>query len=411
VGTVLGSAINVVIVGNGVAGVTAARTIKEQSPQTQVTILTDENSQYYPRPKLYEVLSGKANPQEVVMFSEDYYKKRDIQVQLNKKALKVDTKGKEIQLDDKTKVSYDKLLLANGAHSFMPPIKGTEKKGVFTLRTVKDAMRINEAAKKTKQAIVVGGGLLGLEFASALKKLGQTVTVVEIFERLLPRQLDNDGATTLKKRIESRDINIRLGIKTVEVIGKDTATGILLDNGETIPGNLVLFSAGIRSNTNLALESGIQTNRGIIVNKQLQTSADDVYAAGDVAEFEGTVYGIIPAAMEQARIAARNMIKKEQQAYTGTVRSNTLNVVNVELTAMGVVNPEDPKLEEIKETDKQKGFYKKLVLDQGKIVGAILLGNTKQSMSIKRLIAQKTDITKHKNSILKDDFDFKKVAA
>ena len=402
---------NVVIVGNGVAGVTAARAIKEKSPETKVTIFTEEDTHYYPRPKLYEVLSGKANPQQVVMFSEDYYKNRGIQVQLNRKALRLDTKRKKLELDDKTEISYDKLLLANGAHCFVPPIKGTEKSGVFTLRTVKDALTIKEATKNSKQAIVVGGGLLGLEFASALTKLGQKVTVVELFERLLPRQLDKDGAAILKQRIESHGIKIILGAKTAEVLGDSKASGILLENGETIPGSIVLFSAGIRSNINLALESGIKANRGVIVDRQMQTSSRDVYAAGDVAEFEGTVYGIIPAAIEQAKAAAENMTNKEPQTYTGTVQSNTLNVVNVELTSIGIVNPENSKLEEIKEIDQQKGTYKKIVVDQGKIVGAILLGDNNQAFSIKGLITQKTDITKYKNSILKDDFDFKKVAA
>jgi nitrite reductase (NADH) large subunit len=401
----------VVIVGNGVAGVTAARAIKENNPEIQVSVFTDETSQYYPRPRLYDVLSGNANSSDIVVFSEQFYEKAGILVHLNKKVTRVDTKRKELTINDKTNVSYDKLLLANGAHCFVPPITGAEKNGVFTLRTMEDALAINEAAKKTKRAIVVGGGLLGLEFASSLNKLGQQVTVVELFSRLLPRQLDNDGAAILKKRVESRGVNIVLGAKTVEVLGHTKVSGIMLDSGETIHGDIVLFSAGIRSNIELALEAGLKTNRGVVVDNQLRTSAEDVYAMGDVAEFEGNVYGIIPAAMEQARIAATNITKEEQQEYNGTVPSNTLKVMDIELTSIGIINPENSKLEEIKETNQQKGIYKKLVLDQGKIVGAILLGDKKPVTSIKRLITQETDITKHKNLVLKDDFDFKKVAA
>ena len=400
-----------VIIGNGVAGVTAARIIKEKKPETQVSIYTDENSHYYPRPKLYEILSGATKPQDVSMFSEEWYKRKGITVQLNKKALSIDTEQKELLLEDQSKVKYDKLLLANGGHSFVPPLKGVEKNGTFTLRTIKDALKIKEFTKKTTKAIVIGGGLVGLEFASSLKKLGQQVTVVELFPRLLPRQLDPDGAAILKNHITSHGIDVVLGAKTVEILGKSTVSGILLDSGETIHGDLVLFSTGIRSNIELVLKSGIKANRGVIVDNHLQTSAENVYAIGALAEFNGTVYGIIPAAMEQAKIAAANILGEEHNIYTGTIPSNTLNVVNVDLTSIGVVNSETPTYEEIKETDQKKGVYKKLVLDNGKIVGAILLGDKKGVLSIKRLIAQETDITKHKNAILKDNFDYKKTTA
>ena len=174
----MSSSLNVVIVGNGVAGVTAARIIKEKKPETLVSIYTDENSHYYPRPRLYDVLSGEAKPRDVTMFSEEWYKKKGIMVQLNKKALSVDTEQKELLLEDQSRVKYDKLLLANGGHSFVPPIKGAEKKGAFTLRSIRDALRIKEFTKKIEKVIIIGGGLLGLEFASSLKKLGQQVTVV-----------------------------------------------------------------------------------------------------------------------------------------------------------------------------------------------------------------------------------------
>jgi len=407
----LSPSLNVVIVGNGVAGVTVARIIKEKNPEIRVSIYTDESHHYYPRPRLYEVLSGEAKPREVYMFSEEWYEKKGINVQLNKKALSIDTDRKELLLEDGSRVNYDKLLLANGGHSFVPPIKGVEKTGVFALRTIRDALSIKEFTKKTEKVIVIGGGLLGLEFASSLKKLGQQVTVVEMFPRLLPRQLDSDGATILKNRIASRSIYIVLGDKTVEILGRETVSGILLDSGEELSGDLVLISAGMRSNTGLALEAGIKVNRGVVVDGHLRTSAEDVYAVGDVAEFERIVYGIIPAALEQASIAAANILGEKHNVYTGTVSSNTLKIVDIELTSMGLVNPEEPKYEEIKKTDKKKGVYKKLVLDKGKIVGAILLGDKKGVTSIKKLMTHETDITKYKNSILKDNFDYKKVTS
>jgi len=400
---------HVVIVGSGVAGVTAARTIRENDPKAKISVYTDENRLYYPRPRLFEVLSGEAKPQEIYMFSWQWYEKRGIKVHLNKKVLDIETAKKELLLEDRSRVNYDKLLLANGAHPFVPPIRGVEKTGVFTLRSIKDALTIKEYAKKTRKVIIIGGGLLGLEFAASLRKLGQQVEVVEIFPRLLPRQLDQDGATILKDRIETRGINIVLGVRTEEILGEKTVSGILLDNGKELSGNLVLVSAGVRSNTDLAVEAGIKVDRGVAVDQYLQTSVNDVYAAGDVAEFEGRVYGIIPAAMEQAKIAAMNMLEKETQAYKGTVPSNTLKIVGIDLTSLGLVNPEGPRYEEIKKVDREKGVYKKIVLEQGKIVGAIILGDRKGVTSIKKLMDQKIDVTKYKDFLLEDDFDYRKI--
>jgi nitrite reductase (NADH) large subunit len=401
--------VHVVIVGSGVAGVAAARVVRENDPKAKISIYTDENHLYYPRPRLYEILSGEAKPQEIYMFSEQWYEKRDIKVHLKKKVLGIETAKKQLLLGDGAKAKYDKLLLANGAHPFIPPIRGAEKTGVFSLRSIKDALAIKEYAKKTGNAIIIGGGLLGLEFAASLRKLGQYVEVVEIFPRLLPRQLDQDGATILKERIQTRGIKIVLGVKTEEILGKKTVSGILLDNGEELSGNLVLVSAGVRSNIDLAVNAGIKVEKGVVVDEHMQTSVNDVYAAGDVAEFGGRVYGIIPAALEQANIAAINMLEKEKRVYKGTTPSNTLKIVGVDLTSMGPVNPEGPQYEEIKKIDKGKGIYKKIVLEKGKIVGAIILGDRKGVTWIKKLIDQKTDVTKHKGLLLEQDFDYRSI--
>lgn len=400
---------HVIIIGSGVAGVAAARIVRENDPKAKISIYTDENHLYYPRPRLYEILSGEAKPHEIYMFSDQWYEKRDIKVHLNKKVLGIETAKKQLLLEDQTKVKYDRLLLANGAHAFVPSIKGVEKTGVFSLRSIKDALTIKEYAKKTRNAIIIGGGLLGLEFAASLRKLGQHVEVVEIFPRLLPRQLDQDGATILKDRIQTRDISIVLSVKTEEILGKKTVSGILLDNGEELSGNLVLVSAGVRSNTDLAVNAGIKVEKGVVVDEHMQTSVNDVYAAGDVAEFRGRVYGIIPAALEQANIAAINMLEKEKRVYKGTIPSNTLKIVGVDLTSIGLVNPEGPQYEEVKKIDKGKGIYKKIVLEKGKIVGAIILGDRKGVTWIKKLMDQKTDVTKYKDLLLEEDFDYRRI--
>ncbi len=400
---------HVVIVGSGVAGVTSARILREKDPKAKISIYTDEKHLYYLRPRLYEVLSGEANPQEIYVFSEQWYEKRGIKVHLNTKVLGLETDKKQLILEDYSRVNYDKVLLANGAHPFIPLIKGVEKIGVFALHSIKDALTIKEYTKKTRKTIIIGGGLLGLEFAVSLRKLGQQVEVVEIFQRLLPRQLDQDGATILKERIETRGIKIVLGVKTEEILGIKTISGISLNSGKELCGNLVIISAGVRYNINLAVEAGIKVEKGVVVDQYLQTNVDDVYAAGDVAEFEGRVYGIIPAALEQAKISAINMVGREKHVYKGTTPSTILKIVGIDLTSMGLINPEDSKYEEIKKINEEKGIYKKIVLEQGKIVGAIILGDKKDVTWIRKLMNQQIDVTKYEDFILEDDFDYRKI--
>ena len=397
---------NIVLIVNGIAGITAARTLRENNPKISISIYTTEDHMYYPRPRLYELLSGEAKPNEIYAFSHKWYKNRDFQIHLNNGVVKIHTSRKELLLEDHSKVHYDKLLLANGAHPFIPPINGIDKKGIFTLRSIKNVLAIKEYATSVRTVIIIGGGLLGLEFAVALRKLGLQVKIVEISPRLLPRQLDHDGSKILKELIEAYGIKIYLGVKTTEILGKKEVSGILLDNGKVLSCNFLLISAGIRANIDLALKAGINVNRGVIVDKYMQTSVNDVYAAGDVAEFEGRIYGIIPAAINQGKIAAMNMLGNNKYIYKGTIPSTLLKIVGIDLMSMGITNLEGSQYEEIKKIDKERGIYKKIVLNQEKIIGAIILGDKKDLTSIRRLINQELDVSKYKELLLEDNFDY-----
>jgi NAD(P)H-nitrite reductase large subunit len=401
--------VRIIIIGCGVAGINAAKTIKQSVPETEVVVYTDENHLYYPRPRLYEILSGEKEAQEIYPYTQEWYSKLGIKVQLGRKILSIDSANKELTVEGGLKTSYDKLLLANGASAFVPPIKGVEKRGTFTLRTVEDAVAIRKYAENGKKAIVIGGGLLGLEFATCLRKLGQQVSVMEIRPRLLPAQLDQDGSEILENYLRELGVNIMLGVKTTEILGKEAVEGVSLDNGKEIPGELALISAGVRPNIQLAADAGLKVNRGIIVDEYLQTSAEDVYACGDVLEFQGQVYGIIPPAVEQANIASANMLGGEKNAYKGTIRTTSLKVSAISLTSMGLVNPEGSQYEEIRKIDRQEGVYKKIVLDRGKIVGTILLGDRKGTSALMRLMERETDVTKYKNNLLKDNFDYRQM--
>lgn len=395
----------IAVIGLGVAGVNAATTVRKISSITEISIYTDEEHFYYPRPRLYEIITGEEEPQNLYSFKPEFYETQRIKVSLKNKVVGIDARRKEITLEDGSRTDWDRLLLANGARPFIPSIEGVEKAGVFTLRTVADALAIREHLKKTKKAIVIGGGLLGLEVAAHLRKTGRQVDVLAKYSQLMPKQLDQDGSEMLRNDLERLGINPVLDATAAEISGNHNASGVLLKDGRQLRGNLIIIAAGIRSNIELPAEAGVRVEKGAIVDRHLQTNLEDVYAAGDIAEFNGQVYGIIPPALEQARIASLNMLGNNEHVYKGTIHTTTLRIADVSLTSMGLVNPQDSKHEEIKKVDKQEGVYKKIVLDQGRIVGAIFLGEKAGVTAVRRLMEQKANVAKFKSRLLERDFN------
>jgi nitrite reductase (NADH) large subunit len=422
-----------VVIGNGVAGITAARSLSDAGGEVEV--YTQELHHYYPRPRLQGFLVGEIGLEKLPLYSPAWYEKRGIAVHLGAEVVGLDPMAKRIALAACTErgrsngrqVAYDRLLLAAGSRPFIPPIEGVDNAassyvrsgGVFSLRTIEDALAIkrwacpelvegpSRRAEGAKSAVVVGGGLLGLEAARALKGLGLEVIVLETGPYLLPRQLDAEGGALLKELIGSMGIDVALEASSQAILGDGQVSGVLLRDGRRIEGDLILISTGVRCNVGLAREAGLAVNRGVVVDEHLRTSAEDIYAAGDVAEFRGRVYGIIPAAIEQARAAARNMLG-EEATYPGTIPSNTLQVMGIDCTSIGVVHPpEGVGYQELRKSE--AGVYKKLVLKDGRLVGAILLGDKRDAALIGRFIREETDVSRHVESLLDDDFDWKKL--
>jgi len=280
---------------------------------------------------------------------------------------------------------FDKLLLATGASPFMPPVEGISAKAVFTYRNIADVMRIRSFAQGKKKAVVLGGGLLGLATAKSLTQVGLNVTVVEHSSRLLPRQLDDEGASILKSMVEKAGIEVSLSGAT---------PGLEAD--------ICVVSAGVRPNVELARSCGIGVEKGIKVDGFMRTTCPGVYAAGDCAEFNNTVYGIIPAAIEQGLAAASNMAGKTFE-YKGTTFQATLKVIGIDLTSIGKVNPEGPGYEAVCRKDPSTGLYRKCLIKDGKLVGAMVIGEKAGGVTLARMVKEGTDVSRDKEALMGDD--------
>ena len=407
----------VIIIGNGVAGATAAEVIRKKNKDISISVYSDEPYPFYSRIKLPHFLGDEIKQENTYIYNTDWYKEKRIELYSGTKIKKIEPDKKSIVTERDEKVSYDKLLLATGSTNFIPPIKGREKNGFFTLRTIGDVLSIKEYSLNNKKAVLIGGGLLGLEAARGLRVRGLDVTVVEFFPRLLPRQLDEKGAKVLQRLIEKMGINIVLNAQSDEVLGEDKVAGLKLKDGRNVDCNLIIISAGITPRIEIAKEAGISVNKGIIVNERFETNVKGIYAAGDCAEFQGRIYGLWTASTEQGTVAGNN-IAGVDTVYSGTTPSTTLKIVGIDLTSIGVVNPPSPtsplegegKGEGYRELIREDGsddIYKKLVIKDGKIVGAILLGDTKDVRAVGKLIKNNVDVSKYEDKLVDSKFDLK----
>jgi len=388
--------IKYLIIGNGVAGTTAAENIRRLDPNGEITIVTDEDIPFYYRVRLPDYLGGGVAESELVAKKDAWYKEKNISLQLETTITGVDPGEKNVHTADGVVLAYHKLLLANGSHPFIPPVNGSGIKGIFAIHTVNDVRQILKAVEKISSVVLIGGGLLGLETANALHKLGKKITVIEFFPRLLPRQLDNEGATRLQHFFENMGFSFRLGTSTRKITGEEKVEGVLLENGDFVPTEMVIISAGVQSSLELARMLDVKTGKGIIVNKYMQTSQPEIYAAGDVIEFEGKTYGIWPAAMEQGRIAGIN-ISGGKEPYTGTTLSNILKVAGIDLASAGEID-EDNRYES--KVVASEDIYKKAVIDNGKVIGCIMLGDRTNFNRINKAISTGENILKDLDTLL-----------
>ena len=389
------------IVGNGVAATTAVREIRSKDESIEIDVFTDERHPYYPRPNLIDLVANRRTVKETIRYDLDWYEKNNVDLFLSTPVFQIDTKRMAVISSSQDYENYDSLLIAVGCRPFIPPFEGLHKNNIHVIRTLDDALDIREAVKGAGREIIIGGGILGIELAAAMKEVGGEPIVVDYAKRLLPIQLDDQGSKVLTKQIENRGIQVLFGFDCRGITGDEDATGIISKQGDEIKGDLVVIATGVRSNTIIAKNSGIDYHHGIIVDDYMQTSEKGVFAAGDCAEWNNEWYGIIPWATATSRIAAQNMIEFGSARFEGITPSNQLQVVGIDLTSMGVVHPDSSEYETHVVVDEENGKYFKAVLKDDILVGGISLGSRKVALKLRGLIMKGEKVEDH-DSIFDD---------
>ncbi len=390
-----------VMVGNGMAGVRTLEEVLKLAPDLyDITVFGSEPHANYNRILLSPVLAGEQTIKDIMLNDVDWYEKNGITLHLNKKITRIDRKNRTVHAEDGTSAAYDRLILATGSNPFMLPVPGNDLAGVISFRDIHDVDAMVEASAKYKHAVVIGGGLLGLEAANGLKLRGMDVTVVHLPEYLMERQLDDVASKMLQKSLEDKGLNFLMGKQTEQLIGKEgRVAAVRFKDGQEVPADLVVMAVGIRPNTALAESAGIHCNRGIVVNDTMQTYDPRIYAIGECVSHRGVAYGLVAPLFEMAKVCANHLAEYGIGRYTGSVTSTKLKVTGIELFSAGDYLGGEGT-ENLLLSDPKGGLYKKLVLKENKLVGAVLYGESGDGNWYFKLMREGTDVSALRNRLL-----------
>ena len=383
-----------VLVGNGMAGVRCIEEIlKLDQTGFEITIFGSEPHVNYNRILLSSILQGSTSFGDISLHEHEWYERHHIDLFTGETVIEIDKHKQVVKTDRNRIVSYDQLIIATGSVPFSLPIPGADKQGVVTFRTIEDCQKIMEISKKSKNTVVIGGGVLGLEAAKGLLNLGMTVNVVHIGPYLMERQLDETAATMLQKELERQGMKFLLEKETKEIIGGTKANGLRFKDGTEVDADLVVMAAGVRPNVQLAKKSGIETNRAILVNDYMETSVPNIYAVGECVEHRGMIYGLVQPLYEQGKALAQRICGNEGLGYQGSVLSTQLKISGVDLFSVGMIHDKDSSTQSIKIYDEVERIYKKVVFQDHKIIGAVFYGETKERTKLLDMILKHQDVS------------------
>ncbi|WP_410770261.1 NAD(P)/FAD-dependent oxidoreductase [Fontibacillus sp. BL9] len=360
---------NYCIIGTGVAAVNAAKAIRDQDPEGNILIFGSEDSLPYNRIKLSKDLYGDLRSEKVLIKKEAWYQKQQIRTFPNTAITQIDVEEHALVTSAGERISYDKLLICTGAKNRKLPLPGFDKQGVYTIREMHEAEAFKTYIEDKSSIVNIGGGIQGLETAWSIVKAGKKVTILEAAPRLMARQLDEQASSILKQKIEAAGVDVLLQAAVQQVVGEEAVAGIQV-NESTIPCDSVIYSIGVIPNVDLVANTPVTTKRGIVVNDYMETNVPDVYAAGDVTEWNGAVEGLWDRAMDQGKVAGKNMASQGTEVYRKTIPLTVFNAFDLALFSMGVVDESQCDTTLVEE-DAAAGKYTRLFFANGTLVGVI----------------------------------------
>ncbi|MGD8934555.1 MAG: FAD-dependent oxidoreductase, partial [Gammaproteobacteria bacterium] len=389
-----------VLIGNGMAGLRTIEELLKINPDLyEITIFGAEPHPNYNRIMLSPVLAGEKNFDDIVLNSVEWYEENGIELVSGDPVVKIDRVKSQVTSGKGIVREYDRLLLATGSTPFIIPIPGADKEGVIGFRDIADVETMLASARQYQNAVVIGGGLLGLEAANGLKKKGMNVTVVHLLDTLMERQLDKPAAALLKSSLEERGLSFKMEAQTAALLGDEKVTAVQFADGSVVDADLVVMAVGIRPNIELAQQAGIHCERGIMVDDTMQTFDPLVYAVGECVQHRGTCYGLVAPLFDQAKVCANHLALYGIARYGGSVTSTKLKVTGIDLFSAGEFNEAEGD-ETLVLQDPSQGIYKKLVIHDNKIKGAVMYGDTIDGTWYFQLLREGTDITDFRNTIL-----------
>lgn len=404
------------IVGGSAAGIGAVEAIREVDQTGSITIISEEPCPQYSRPMISDFVSGKADFHKMKCRTDDFWKENNVEALTGKKATALNLTEKTVQLESGEKVAYEKLLLATGGKPFVPKMEGSDKDGVFTFTTIKDAQQLTAKIDSinAKAAVVIGAGLIGISVTEALMKRGLKVTMVELQEKILSLLLDAKASDLVEGVVKKAGVDIVTGQSVQKILGKPgnegVVGGVILTKGNQVPCDLVIVAIGVVPRTELVTGTAVKTNRGIVVDNAMQTNVPDVYASGDVAEAydfimdQNRLLPLWPLAVLEGQIAGYNMAGKIT-TYMGGTNMSSLKYFDIPIVSIGLANPkEDPALEVLVQNDAERNVYKKLVLKNNVIVGLTFVNCIERAGVFFYLMKNTINVKKFKQKLLADDF-------
>jgi len=400
-----------VIIGNSAAAVGAIETIRQYDQKEDIVVISKEPYRVYSRPLISYFLAGKVKSPQMYYRDTDFYKSNNVRTMLGKTVTGIDSKKQKVILDDGEKISYSKLLVATGGKPFVPPIEGSWKEGVFTFTTWDDAKALAKAARTAEEAVVIGGGMIGLKATESLQMLDVGVTVVELADRVLSLSLDEKASRLMQKHLKNAGVKIITENTVAEVMGRNKVTGVRLKDGTQISCDMVVIAIGVVPNTDLLGDASVKCNRGIVVNDEMQTNISNIYAGGDVAEAtellsgEKRVIPIWPVAYNQGSVAGSNMIG-ESKVYQGGLSMNSIEILGLPTISVGMTNPPEGDFKVYTKYESDKMAYKKVVLKDDVIMGSVFVNSIDRAGIITDLIKNKVNVRRFKSKLLNDDFGY-----